>query len=129
MSEGSDDGQRAAGCGGVPRELRRLAGRADPYYAFVLLMFGTTYYQQRQTQNAQPAGAVDPRQQSPARLMPLMFGVFGFFFPERTGLVLDDLQCAAIGQQYFMLRSRPTAEQLAERARENQKSKKKGCLP
>ena len=49
-----------------------------PYYAFVLLMFGTTYYQQRQTQNAQPAGAVDPRQQSPARLMPLMFGVFGF---------------------------------------------------
>jgi YidC/Oxa1 family membrane protein insertase len=60
--------------------------------------------------------------------MPLMFGVFGFFFPSGLVLYWTTSNAWQIGQQYFMLRSRPTAEQLAERARENQKSKKKGFL-
>ncbi|HEU4355784.1 MAG TPA: YidC/Oxa1 family membrane protein insertase [Actinomycetota bacterium] len=99
-----------------------------PYYVFVLLMFGTTFYQQRQTQNAQPVGAVDPRQQSLMKLMPIMFGVFGFFFPSGLVLYWTTSNAWQIGQQYFMLKSRPTAEQLAERARQNEKSKKKGFM-
>jgi YidC/Oxa1 family membrane protein insertase len=99
-----------------------------PYYAFVVLMFGTTFYQQRQTQNAQPAGAVDPRQQSLMKLMPIMFGVFGFFFPAGLVLYWTTSNAWQIGQQYFMLKSRPTAEQLAERARQNQKPAKKGFM-
>ncbi|HET9722975.1 MAG TPA: YidC/Oxa1 family membrane protein insertase [Actinomycetota bacterium] len=99
-----------------------------PYYVFVVLMFGTTYFQQRQTQKAQPAGAMDPRQQSLMKLMPIMFGVFGFFFPSGLVLYWTTSNAWQIGQQYFMLKSRPTAEQLAERARQNQKAKKKGFM-
>lgn len=99
-----------------------------PYYAFAVLMFGTTFYQQQQTQKAQPAGAVDPRQQSLMKLMPIMFGVFGIFFPAGLVLYWTTSNVWQIGQQYFMLKSRPTAEQLAERARENQKSKKRGFM-
>jgi len=99
-----------------------------PYYVFAVLMFGTTFYQQQQTQKAQPQGAVDPRQQTLMKLMPIMFGVFGIFFPAGLVLYWTTSNFWQIGQQYFMLKSRPTAEQLAQRARENEKSKKKGFL-
>jgi YidC/Oxa1 family membrane protein insertase len=87
-----------------------------PYYLFAVAMFATTWFQQRQMQRASPPGASSQQQQALLKFMPLMFGVFGFFFP--VGLVLYWTVSNAwqIGQQYFMLRNRPTAESLAAKA-------------
>jgi YidC/Oxa1 family membrane protein insertase len=87
-----------------------------PYYLFAAAMFATTWFQQRQMQRASPPGASSQQQQALLKFMPLMFGVFGFFFP--VGLVLYWTVSNAwqIGQQYFMLRNRPTAESLAAKA-------------
>jgi len=99
-----------------------------PYYAWVLLMFGTTYFQQRQMQKASPPGAASQQQQALLRIMPLMFGVFGIFFPSGLVVYWTTSNLWQIGQQYFMLKSRPTAEQLAARAAQNDKSGKKGFM-
>ncbi len=101
-----------------------------PYYVFAVLMFGTTYFQQRQMQQASPPGAASQQQQALMKFMPLMFGVFGVFFPAGLVLYWTTSNAWQIGQQYFMLKSRPTAEQLAERAAKNQQDKagKKGLL-
>ena len=101
-----------------------------PYYVFVVLMFGTTYFQQRQMQKASPPGAASSQQQALLRFMPIMFGVFGFFFPAGLVVYWTTSNVWQIGQQYFMLRSRPTAETLAARAAErgNNKAQKKGFM-
>lgn len=101
-----------------------------PYYIFAALMFATTFYQQRQMQKASPPGAASSQQQALLKIMPLMFGVFGIFFP--TGLVIywTTSNLWQIGQQYFMLKSRPTAETLAARAdgKGEQEPAKKGFM-
>jgi YidC/Oxa1 family membrane protein insertase len=90
-----------------------------PYYVFAVLMFGTTYFQQRQMQQASPPGAASQQQQALMKFMPLMFGVFGVFFPAGLVLYWTTSNAWQIGQQYFMLKSR----QLAERAAKNQQDK------
>jgi YidC/Oxa1 family membrane protein insertase len=61
--------------------------------------------------------------------MPIVFGVFGVFFPAGLVLYWTTSNGWQIGQQYFMLKSRPTAEQLAENARSKpQKAEKKGFM-
>jgi YidC/Oxa1 family membrane protein insertase len=87
-----------------------------PYYIFAALMFGTTFYQQRQMQNASPPGAASGQQQALLKFMPLMFGVFGIFFPAGLVIYWTTSNAWQIGQQYFMLKSRPTAESLAAKA-------------
>ncbi len=100
-----------------------------PYYVFALLMFGTTYFQQRQMQRASPPGAASQQQQALLKVMPIMFGVFGIFFPAGLVLYWTTSNGWQIGQQYFMLRNRPTAETLAAAANDRGKSeKKKGLL-
>jgi len=99
-----------------------------PYYAWVVLMFGTTYFQQRQMQKASPPGAASQQQQALLRIMPLMFGVFGIFFPSGLVVYWTTSNVWQIGQQYFMLKSRPTAEQLAARAARNEKTGRKGLM-
>ena len=108
-------------CGtGVPSRI--------PYYAFALLMFGTTFLQQRQMQQASPPGAASGQQQAILKVMPLMFGVFGFFFPAGLVLYWTTSNGWQIGQQYFMLKNRPTAESLAERAKTSPKPARRGFL-
>jgi YidC/Oxa1 family membrane protein insertase len=97
-----------------------------PYYAFVILMFGTTYFQQRQMQKASPPGASSSQQQALLRIMPIMFGVFGFFFPAGLVVYWTTSNLWQIGQQYFMLRTRPSAEDLAAKA--DGKKDKKGFM-
>jgi YidC/Oxa1 family membrane protein insertase len=97
-----------------------------PYYVFVVLMFGTTYFQQRQMQKASPPGASSQQQQALLRIMPIMFGVFGFFFPAGLVVYWTTSNLWQIGQQYFMLRTRPSAEELAARA--DGKKAKKGFM-
>jgi YidC/Oxa1 family membrane protein insertase len=87
-----------------------------PYYVFAVLMFGTTFYQQRQMQKASPPGAASQQQQALLKVMPVLFGVFGIFFPAGLVVYWTTSNAWQIGQQYFMLKTRPTAEQLAESA-------------
>ena len=99
-----------------------------PYYVFAALMFGTTFYQQRQMQKASPPGA-SSQQQALLKVMPVLFGVFGVFFPAGLVLYWTVSNGWQIGQQYFMLKSRPTAEQLAETAKSKpQKTQRKGFM-
>ena len=99
-----------------------------PYYVFAALMFATTFYQQRQMQKATPPGG-SSQQQALLKIMPIMFGVFGIFFPAGLVLYWTTSNGWQIGQQYFMLKSRPTAEQLAESAKSKpQKAEKKGFM-
>lgn len=87
-----------------------------PYYIAAALMFGTTYFQQRQMQKASPPGAASQQQQALLRVMPLVFGVFGIFFPVALVLYWSTSNLWQIGQQYFMVRTRPSVEDLAARA-------------
>jgi YidC/Oxa1 family membrane protein insertase len=97
-------------CGnGIPSRI--------PYYVFAILMFGTTYLSQRQMQKASPPGAASGQQQALLKVMPLAFGVFGFFFPSGLVIYWTTSNAWQMGQQYFMLRSRPTAETLAAKAK------------
>jgi YidC/Oxa1 family membrane protein insertase len=107
-------------CGG---NLNRI-----PYYVFAVLMFGTTFYQQRQMQKASPPGAASQQQQAILKLMPIMFGVFGIFFPAGLVVYWTTSNAWQIVQQYYMLRTRPTEETLAAAAdgKRNQGSEKKG---
>ena len=69
------------------------------------------------------------QQQALLKIMPIMFGVFGIFFPAGLVLYWTTSNGWQIGQQYFMLKSRPTAEQLAESAKSKpQKAEKKGFM-
>jgi YidC/Oxa1 family membrane protein insertase len=63
------------------------------------------------------------------KFMPILFGVFGIFFPAGLVLYWTTSNAWQIGQQYFMLKSRPTAEQMAEKAKAKpQKEQKKGFM-
>jgi YidC/Oxa1 family membrane protein insertase len=100
-----------------------------PYAVILILMTGTTYYQQRQMQRATPAGASSQQQQLLLRIFPLMFLVFGVGFPAGLILYWTTSNAWQIGQQYFMLKTRPTAEEMAERAKAKpQKAEKKGFM-
>jgi YidC/Oxa1 family membrane protein insertase len=105
-------------CGG---DLNRI-----PYYLFVAAMFGTTYFQQRQMQNASPPGASSSQQQAILRILPIMFGVFGIFFPAGLVVYWTTSNLWQIGQQYYMLRTRPTAEGLVAAAADG--SQRKGFM-
>src|SRR3990172_2569450 len=98
-----------------------------PYYVFAVLMFGTTFFQQRQMQKASPPGASSPQQQALLKVMPIMFGVFGVFFPAGLVVYWTTSNAWQIGQQYFMLKTRPTADQMAADA--NSKTKSNGGSP
>ena len=113
------DLQYPVNCGG---DLNRI-----PYYLFVAAMFGTTYYQQRQMQKASPPGAASAQQQAILRIMPLLFGVFGIFFPAGLVVYWTTSNVWQIGQQYYMLRTRPTAESLAAAAADG-KAQRKGFM-
>lgn len=75
-----------------------------PYYVLALLMVGTTYFQQRQLQRANPAGA-QQQQQALTRIMPLLFGVWGFIFPAGLVVYYTTSNAWQIGQQHFMIRA------------------------
>ena len=99
-----------------------------PYYAFALLMFGTTYFQQRQMQKASPPGAASQQQQALLKILPIMFGVFGIFFPAGLVVYWTTSNLWQIGQQYYMLRTRPSAETLASAADGKKGSEKRGLM-
>jgi YidC/Oxa1 family membrane protein insertase len=133
-ASGSETGSAspsASSASAVPYPLDCGKGAATrvPYYAFAALMFGTTYFQQRQMSKATPAGSTSQQQLTLMKIMPLMFGIFGVFFPAGLVIYWTTSNAWQIGQQYFMLKSRPTAETLAARAGSNDKKPvKKGFM-
>jgi YidC/Oxa1 family membrane protein insertase len=79
-----------------------------PYYVLAFLMVGTTYYQQRQMQRMSPGGS--QQQQTLTRIMPLVFGIWGFFFPAGLVLYWSTTNVVQIAQQQYMLTRRLRAE-------------------
>ena len=75
-----------------------------PYYALLALMIGTTFYSSRQTQKATPSSAQNPQTQIITKVMPIMFGIFGFAFPAGLVLYWTVSNIFQIGQQAVMLR-------------------------
>jgi YidC/Oxa1 family membrane protein insertase len=75
-----------------------------PYYVMLAIMIGTTFYSTRQTQKATPASAQNQQTRVISRIMPVMFGVFGFAFPAGLVLYWTVSNLFQIGQQTVMLR-------------------------
>ena len=75
-----------------------------PYFVILALMIGTTFYSTRQTQKASPASSQNTQTQLISRVMPLMFGIFGFAFPAGLVLYWTVSNLFQIGQQTVMLR-------------------------
>ncbi len=76
-----------------------------PYFALLIFMVGTTFYQQRQMQKASPPGAASGQQQAILKIMPLMFGIFGYTFPAGLTLYWTVSNLWQIGQQYVLLKA------------------------
>jgi YidC/Oxa1 family membrane protein insertase len=72
-----------------------------PYYVFMGLMIGTTFVQQRQMTRASPAGA--QQQQAVMKIMPILFGVWGFIFPAGLVVYWTTTNLVQIVQQRYML--------------------------
>jgi YidC/Oxa1 family membrane protein insertase len=79
-----------------------------PYYVLALLMIGTTYFQQRQMQKANPSAS--QQQQMLTRIMPLLFGFWGFIFPAGLVLYWTTSNLAQIGLQHFIVVARKRQE-------------------
>jgi YidC/Oxa1 family membrane protein insertase len=91
----SSENPRTLDCGSsVPDRI--------PYYLLAAAMIATTFYQQRQMQRASPAGS--QQQQAITRIMPLLFGIWGFLFPAGLVLYWTTTNLFQIGQQGVMLR-------------------------
>jgi YidC/Oxa1 family membrane protein insertase len=75
-----------------------------PYYVLIAVMVGSTYYSTRQTQKATPASAQNQQTQMITRIMPILFGYFGFISPAGLGLYWTVSNLFQIGQQTVMLR-------------------------
>ena len=86
-----------------------------PYFLFLALMIGTTYYQQRQMQRASPAQT--SQQQMLTRVMPIFFGFIGFSFPAGLVLYWTTTNLVQVAQQHFMLPSLPAGDATSKAAR------------
>jgi YidC/Oxa1 family membrane protein insertase len=79
-----------------------------PYYALAVVMVLTTYYQSRQMARVNPSGS--QQQQTLTRVMPLLFGVWGFLFPAGLVVYWTTSNLWQIGQQHFVLRAKEREE-------------------
>jgi YidC/Oxa1 family membrane protein insertase len=94
-----------------------------PYFVMLALMIGTTFYQQRQMQKASPPGAASGQQQAILKLMPIMFGFFGYAFPAGLVLYWTTSNLWQIGQQYALLRAGHIGPEAMERRMAEQRAK------
>jgi YidC/Oxa1 family membrane protein insertase len=94
-----------------------------PYYVILVLMIGTTFYSSRQTQKATPASAQNQQTQIITKVMPVMFGIFGFAFPAGLVLYWTVSNIFQIGQQAAMLRLGHIGPQAMDRRLTEAKSK------
>ena len=113
--------EATTGTGGIP------CGSAStdkiPYFALLVFMVGTTFYQQRQMQKASPPGAASGQQQAILKIMPLMFGVFGYTFPAGLTVYWTVSNLWQIGQQYVLLKAGHIGPDAMERRIAEQRAK------
>jgi YidC/Oxa1 family membrane protein insertase len=120
--------------GGKPRTVTKDCGHGGatriPYFAFALLMVGTTYFQQRQMTKAAPAGS-SSQQQAIMRIMPLLFGFWGFIFPAGLVVYWTTTNTIQIGQQWFLLHRRgaPLAPSKVSEPQQPEPKRKGGARP
>jgi YidC/Oxa1 family membrane protein insertase len=88
----------------TPLHCGKGAASRIPFYIFAIAMVGSQYYLQRQMQRASPAAS--QQQQALTRIMPLLFGFWGFIFPAGLVVYWTTSNLVQIGQQHFMLRGR-----------------------
>ncbi len=86
-----------------------------PYYVLALFMVLTTYYQSRQMQRASPTQS--QQQQTLTRVMPLLFGVWGFLFPAGLVVYWTTSNLWQIGQQHFVIKARERDEEAVAQGR------------
>ena len=89
-----------------------------PYFVMLVFMIGTTFYQQRQMTKASPAGAQSSQQQAILKIMPVMFGIFGFTFPAGLVVYWTTSNLWQIGQQAALLRAGHIGPDALERRRQ-----------
>ena len=102
-----------------------------PYFAILVFMIGTTFYQQRQMTKASPAGAQSSQQQAILKIMPVMFGIFGFTFPAGLVVYWTTSNLWQIGQQAALLRAGHIGPDALERRKQeiaNKPPKTKGGM-
>jgi membrane protein insertase Oxa1/YidC/SpoIIIJ len=75
-----------------------------PYAALLLIMVGSSFYMQRQTQKSTPAGSQSGSQQAIMKYFPLMFAVFGLQFPAGLVLYWTVSNGFQVAQQTLMMR-------------------------
>ncbi len=116
--------QSSLDCGsGIPVKI--------PYFVMLAFMIGTTFYQQRQMNKASPKGAQSSQQQAILKIMPVMFGIFGFTFPAGLVVYWTTSNLWQIGQQAALLRAGHIGPDALERRRQeiaNKPPKKTGGL-
>jgi YidC/Oxa1 family membrane protein insertase len=100
-----------------------------PYFVILAVMIGTTFYQQRQMQKASPPNAANAQQQALLKIMPIMFGVFGFGFPSGLVVYWTTSNIWQIGQQYALLRAGHIGPQAMERLIAEQKARASSETP
>ena len=113
---------------GRPGRRQPLSRQRDltdkiPYFALLIVMIGTTFYQQRQMQKASPPGAASGQQQAILKLMPIMFGIFGYTFPAGLTLYWTVSNTWQIGQQYVLLKAGHIGPDAMERRIAEQRAK------
>jgi membrane protein insertase Oxa1/YidC/SpoIIIJ len=86
-------------------------------------MIGTTYYSMRQTQKATPASAQNQQTVLISRIMPVMFGFFGFSVPAGLVVYWTMSNLVQIGQQTVMLRLGHIGPEAMERRLEQVRAK------
>jgi YidC/Oxa1 family membrane protein insertase len=94
-----------------------------PYFVMLAFMIGTTFYQQRQMTKASPVGAQSSQQQAILKIMPVMFGIFGFTFPAGLVVYWTTSNLWQIGQQAALLRAGHIGPDALERRREEMANK------
>jgi YidC/Oxa1 family membrane protein insertase len=115
--------QASLDCGsGIPVKI--------PYFVMLAFMIGTTFYQQRQMNKASPAGAQSSQQQAILKVMPVMFGIFGFTFPAGLVVYWTTSNLWQIGQQAALLRAGHIGPDALERRKQEiaNRPPKKGGL-
>jgi len=108
---GGKEGERLVGADGnviKPLDCGSGVPIRIPYYLLAVFMVLTTYYQSRQMQRANPSGS--QQQQALTRIMPLMFGVWGFLFPAGLVVYWTTSNLWQIGQQHFIIRAKDREE-------------------
>jgi len=100
-----------------------------PYAVLLLLMVGSTFYQQRQMQKASPPGAQSAQQQAILKYLPLMFAFFGLTFPAGLVLYWTTSNIFQIGQQAFLLRAGHIGPEAIERRMAEQRAKTESGEP